>query len=62
MTREAARIAELEARVAVLEACLIEIEARLKLRRKPRPLPPPAAPSRSGHPAGEVLRAPVASA
>lgn len=61
--RSEARIAALEERVAVLEACLVEIERKLKLRRRPGakpplPLPPPtvAKPVRSGTPNGPVQR------
>jgi hypothetical protein len=59
--RDAERIAALEDRVEILEACLAEIEVRLKLKRKPlterpprqRPMPP----RRQGSPTGPVIRA-----
>jgi len=62
--REAERIAALEERVDVLEACLDEIARHLHLRRVPGALPPPrppraSPPRRQGTPAGPALR-PVA--
>jgi hypothetical protein len=70
ITDERERIAALEDRVLVLEACLLEIEKRLKIRRKPnavpKKLPPPEPvpsrkPQRSGSPVGEVRRSNTAS-
>jgi hypothetical protein len=64
---DAERIQALEDRVAILEACLLEIEIKLKLRRRAgvKPLPPPPVPSRkpnrSGAPVGQVRRSSASS-
>ncbi|RPI10932.1 MAG: hypothetical protein EHM63_02435 [Actinobacteria bacterium] len=52
--RDSERIADLEYRVEILEACLADIERRLKLKRRPVPPRPPTKPFRSGAVAGPV--------
>jgi hypothetical protein len=70
---DAERIQALENRVLILEACLLEIEHKLKIKRRPgaapQGLPPPvpgpvpsrSKPQRSGTPTGQVRRASKAS-